>query len=108
MYYPGGSQSARVQFYTSQLAAEPTHVSHYQGLTAQQVHNRNIHRAQNHGRSYPQLVPQTRSPDAEILCRELDGSWTLRTVNTIMNSLQPGHWVQNPEGSIQWIRQAKA
>ena len=108
MYYPGGSQSTRVQFYTSQPAAEPTHFTHYQGLTAHQVNNRNIHRAQNHGRSYLQLVPQTSSPDNVFYCRELDGSWTLRTVNTIMNSLQPGHWAQGPKGAIQWIRQAKA
>lgn len=103
MYYPGGSQSANIQFHLSQPAAEP-----YQGLTSQQVNDRNISRLQSHGGfNQVQLVPQDASPDNEYFCRELDGTWTVRTVNTIMNSLNPGQWAYATTGYPYWIRHAK-
>ncbi|CAF9940178.1 MAG: hypothetical protein ALECFALPRED_008476 [Alectoria fallacina] len=108
MYYPGGSQSAQIQFHSSQLAAEPTNFKYYQGLTSQQVNDRNIYRAQNHGGFNPvQLVPQNASPDNEYFCRELDGTWTVRTVNTIMNSLNPGQWAYATTGYPYWVRHSK-
>ena len=107
MYYPGSSQSAHVQFYVSQPAAEPANVNYYQGLTSQQVHDRNISRAQSHGGSnQPQLVPEQASPDNEYFCREVDGTWTVRTVNTIMNSLTPGQWAYATNGYPYWVRHA--
>ena len=105
MYYPGRAQS-HIQFHSSQPGAEPAIFNHYQGLTAQQVYDRNISRAQQNGVSNPQLVP-TASPDREFYCRELDGSWTMRTVNTIMNSLQPGQWAYSSDGAVYWVRHAK-
>ena len=108
MYYPGGSQSAHIQFHSSQPAAEPANFNYYQGLTSQQVNDRNIYRAQKHGGFNPvQLVPQNASPDNEYFCRELDGTWTVRTVNTIMNSLNPGQWAYATTGYPYWVRHSK-
>lgn len=107
MYYPGGPQSANIQFYTSQPAAEPNNFIHYQGLTANQISDRNISRAQNHGGfNQVQLVPRDASPDNEYLCQELDGSWSTRTVYTIMNSLQPGRWADSGN-QVYWIRHSQ-
>ena len=108
MYYPGGSPSPQIQFYSSQPAAEPANFNTYQGLTAQQVNDRNISRAQNHGGfDQVQLIPQTASPDNQYYCRELDGTWTLRTVDTIMNHLNPGQWAYGAAGHPYWIRHSK-
>lgn len=107
MYYPGGSQSAHIQFYASQPAAEPANFNYHQGLTSQQVNDRNISRAQSYGGfNQPQLIPEHASPDNEYLCRELDGSWTTRTIFTIMNSLKPGQWGYLTNGYPYWIRHA--
>ena len=109
MYYPGGSQSPHIQFHTSQPAAEPANRNIYQGLTSQQVQDRNITRAKNLGGfDQVQLVPQNASPDNEYYCRELDGTYTVRTVNTIMNTLTPGQWAYASTGYPYWIRHAKA
>ena len=108
MYYPGGSQSPQIQFYTSQPAAEPTNINRYQGLTAQQVYDRNVSYAQRNGASISvQPVPKNPSPDDKFFCRELDGSWSPHTATTIMNSKQPGQWVKDPNGKICFIRHAK-
>ena len=108
MYYPGGSQSPQIQFYASQPAAEPTNINHYQGLTAQQVHDRNVSYAQRNGVSIPvQLVPKNPSPKDVFYCRELDGSWSLHTATTIMNTKQPGQWVKQPNSAIYFIRHAE-
>ena len=98
MYYPGGSQSAHIQFHVSQPAAVPTNYNYSQGLNTQ-----------SHGgftQYYP--VPRNASPDDEYFCRELDGTHTLRTINTIMNHLNPGQWAQSPSGELYWHRHAKS
>lgn len=107
MYYPGGSQAPQIQFYTSQPAAEPT-INYYQGLTAQQVYDRNVSYAQRNGASIPvQYVPQNPSPNDKFCCRELDGSWAEHTATTIMNTKQPGHWEKQSNGAVLFIRHAK-
>lgn len=98
MYYPGSSHSAHVRFHSSQPAAEPANFNYHQGLTAQQSHG---------GFNQVQLVPQNASPDNEYYCRELDGTWTVRTVNTIMNSLNPGQWAYATNGYPYWVRLSK-
>ena len=109
MHYPGGPQPSPIQFYSSQPAAEPVNFTPYKGLTSQEVHDRNVARAQNHGGFNPvQLVPQDASPDNQYWCRELDGTWTARTVDTIMNSLNPGQWAYGPSGYPYWVRHAKS
>ena len=108
MHYPGGSQSAPIQFYSSQFAAEPSDINYYRGLTAKQVNDRNLFRAQKHGGfNQAQLVPQDPSSDTEYICRELDGSFTRRTANTIMSSLKPGQWAYSSDGYLYWIRHSQ-
>ena len=108
MHYPGGPQSPQIQFYTSQPAAEPTNINRYQGLTAQQVYDRNAAYAQRNGTSIQvQIVPKNPSPDDLFYCRELDGGWSQHTATTIMNSKQPGQWVKQSNGAIYYIRHAK-
>ena len=108
MYYPGGSQSPQIQFYTSQLAAEPTNINRYQGLTAQQVYDRNVSYAQRNGASIlVQPVPEKPSPDNEFWCHELDGSCNRLTATTIMNTKQPGQWIKDTNGIVRFICHAK-
>lgn len=43
--------------------------------------------------------------DFEVWCRELDGTWTLRTVETITLTLRPGEWKYAAEsGYPYWER----
>lgn len=104
MYYPGQSQSP-VQFYSSQPTAESSSVNYYHGASRAQVESQNVSRAQAHGAyGQYQMVPQNASPDNEFWCRELDGQYTLRTMNTIMQSLQPGDWQRSTSGYPYFVR----
>lgn len=70
-----------------------------------QVSDPKISRAQTHGGfNQLHLVPREVSPDNEYLCKELDGSWSTRTIYTIINSLQPGRWEQGSGRDMYWIR----
>lgn len=46
-----------------------------------------------------QIVPQDPGPNA-FWCRELDGTYTLRTMNTVTHDLQPGEWRNHPDN---WV-----
>lgn len=62
--------------------------------------------AQNTGANDPvQMVPYKAAPGQQFWCRELDGSWTLRTVNETMAELQPGYWDKSQSGHAIFIRQ---
>lgn len=102
MYYPG---QPHIQFCNSQPTAVPSNVNYYHGATKAQVNSQNESRAQAHGAygNY-QMVPQNASPDNEFWCRELDGTYTLRTMNTIMQSLQPGDWQESESGYPYFVR----
>lgn len=55
-----------------------------------------------------QLIPQITAAPQQYYCRELNGSYTLRSTNEIMEKLQPGYWTYaNPGGYPYWVR-AKA
>ncbi len=55
-----------------------------------------------------QLIPQVPVASQEYYCRELDGSYTLRSTNEIMQSLQPGYWTFGKAGGYPyWVRTAK-
>lgn len=106
MYYPGGS--AQVQFYESKPAAEPTNFDYRQGLTTQQVNDRNVSRAHSHGGfDQIQLVPEEASPDNLYYCREVNGAWTEHTINDIVSSLNPGHWARFTNNYPYWVRHPK-
>ena len=51
------------------------------------------------------LYPNEANPRGEFYCLELDGRWTKRTLNTIKNDLNPGHWAYGKSYIPFWIRQ---
>lgn len=53
----------------------------------------------------PAPAPPAPKPQ-QFYCRELDGSYTLRTTTEIMQTLQPGHWTHAPSGYPYWVRTA--
>ena len=108
MHYPGQSH---VQFYTAQPSVEPMNVNHYQAPPGGGS-NARAHRASG-GQGPPkqnpiQMIPQTASPNQQFYCRELDGTYTLQTVNKIMHDLQPGYWKTSSSGFPYWIRTVKS
>ena len=54
-----------------------------------------------------QMVPYKPEPGQQFYCRELDGTYTLRTTNEIMNDLQPGKWERGESGYPFFIREEK-
>lgn len=55
-----------------------------------------------------EIAPKDPKPDQMFWCREVDGSWTLRTVFTIENDLRPGRWqVDAQRGYLVFIRAQK-
>jgi hypothetical protein len=55
-----------------------------------------------------EIAPHDPKPDQMFWCRELDGSWTLRTAFTIENDLRPGRWqVDAQRGFLVFIRAEK-
>ncbi|KAF2753902.1 hypothetical protein EJ05DRAFT_541470 [Pseudovirgaria hyperparasitica] len=54
------------------------------------------------------LQPSDPKPDQMFWCREIDGSWTLRTFFTISEDLKPGKWKMDAaRGSLVFIREEK-
>ena len=109
MQYPGNSPtSPPVQFYTAQVQS-PGGANFYQGRTSTQVNADNQARAHHVGAYNPniQMVPQPASPNDQFWCRELTGHFTLRTMNDIVQSLQPGVWTRAPAGYHYFVRHAK-
>ena len=100
--YNQGQATAQVQL--------PAGANYYQGQTAAQVNANNQARAQKAGayNTNIQMVPQPASPNDEFWCRELTGHYTLRTMNTIMHSLQPGVWAIANSGYPYFVRHAKS
>ena len=110
MQYPGNSPtSPSVQFYSAPVLA-PGGANYYQGQTTAAVNANNQARAHQVGayNTNVQMVPHPASPNDQYWCRELTGHYTLRTVNTIMQSLQPGVWTQAPSGYPYFVRHAKS
>ncbi len=110
MQYPGNSPtSPPVQFYSTQVQS-PAGANYYQGQTSVQVNANNQARAHQVGayNTNIQMVPQPASPNDQFWCRELTGHYTLRTMNTIMQSLQPGVWARASSGYLYFVRHAKS
>ncbi|KAL6722111.1 hypothetical protein ACLMJK_001217 [Lecanora helva] len=109
IHYP---EQPNVQFYAAQPAAEPMNINVYPGPRANGGgDNAQAHHASG-GQAAPaqapiQLVPQTANPNQQLYCRELDGTYTLQTVNKIMHDLQPGYWKKSTSGFPYWVRTAK-
>lgn len=57
----------------------------------------------------PEAKPEppkiTGDPKQEFYCRELDGSWSLRTMSAIVKECQPGFWQSSKSGYPVFYRQ---
>ncbi|EFE39360.1 hypothetical protein TRV_05953 [Trichophyton verrucosum HKI 0517] len=77
------------------------------GPTRAEVDAQNIAVARATGAMRPQsMVPYRPAEGQQWWCREVDGSYTLRTTNDIMENLQPGYWAYSSSGYPYFIRQA--
>lgn len=84
----------------------PDGTSLFLGKTKEQVMWENQQIANNTGANDAvQMVPYKAAAGQQFWCRELDGSWTLRTVNETMTDLQPGYWDKGQSGHAVFIRQ---
>ncbi|KAL9036122.1 MAG: hypothetical protein Q9214_006277 [Letrouitia sp. 1 TL-2023] len=89
--------------YSTAPALEPTKI--WYGATKDEIDQQNAAAARAHA-PVP-LVPANPSPSQQFWCRELDGSYTLRTMNDISTSCQPGVWQQATEtGYPYFVRKA--
>ena len=61
------------------------------------------------GASQPlQFVPEVPTGNTTYYCKELDGTWQIRTTNDIMNNCQPGDWRHHSKtGYPYFVRKAK-
>jgi hypothetical protein len=51
------------------------------------------------------VVPYTAAPnDHQIWCKELDNSYTLRTMKEIQGNLKCGHWQLSSDHEYYWVR----
>jgi hypothetical protein len=101
-HYPGYPYPAQA----SGAQTLPDGTSLFLGKTKEQVMWENQQIASNTGANDPiQMVPYKAAPGQQFWCRELDGSWTLRTVQETMVELQPGYWDKGQSGHAVFIRQ---
>ena len=114
MNYPGGVMAAApgVQYYTSTLTAP----------NANDITNMGAGVAIPPAATATPAAPASNvaqvggfheveapTPQTEYFVRELDGTWTLHSMNKIMQDLQPGTWAYaHQTGRPYWIRQGTA
>ncbi|KKY28435.1 hypothetical protein UCRPC4_g00602 [Phaeomoniella chlamydospora] len=78
------------------------------GKTTAEVLRDNIALAERSGANKPrEFVPYNTKPGQLLWCKELDGSFSLRTTTECMEELQPGSWFQTPEGKPFFVRRSK-
>ncbi|KAF3479547.1 uncharacterized protein GIQ15_06523 [Arthroderma uncinatum] len=79
------------------------------GPTRAEVDAQNLAVARATGAMRPQsMVPYRPAEGQQWWCREIDGSYSLRTTNDIMENLQPGYWAYASSGYPYFIRQVAA
>ncbi|KAK2748505.1 hypothetical protein FQN57_000638 [Myotisia sp. PD_48] len=78
------------------------------GATVAQVNARNAAIAGATGATRPQsMIPYQPAEGQQWWCREVDGSYTLRTTTDIMDNLYPsGRWDYSPAGYPYFVRHA--
>lgn len=93
-------------YYAAAPVPEPVKHNFWYGGTKAEVDAQNAAIAQAGAATKPvQLIPQGGTPSSQYYCREFNGSYTLRTITEIMETLQPGHWQHaNPGGYPYWVR----
>ncbi|MCJ1328937.1 hypothetical protein MMC10_005614 [Thelotrema lepadinum] len=86
-------------------ASVPSGVA-WHGSTKAEVDMQN--RAIHHSHAKPrQLAPYEPATHDQFWCRELDGSYTLRTEMEIQKDVGPGYWQAGKKGIPYYIRQPK-
>jgi hypothetical protein len=118
MQYPPAAQPTA----PAAVAASPSHVYWYGSTEAEVLaQDAAINAAAAHphtatapgyavyaGAAQPtQAVPYEPSGESDVWCRELDGSYTLRSWTECMKDLQPGHWVTGVAGYPYFVREKK-
>ncbi|KAL8699474.1 MAG: hypothetical protein Q9201_005984 [Fulgogasparrea decipioides] len=90
-------------YYAGQPIPEPAKV--WVGSTKAQVDAQNAALAQGVGAyQQMQLAPANPTASQQFYCRELDGTYTLRTVTDIETSCQPGSWQTAVSGYPYFVR----
>ncbi|KAI4251704.1 MAG: hypothetical protein LQ352_004692 [Teloschistes flavicans] len=94
-------------YYVGHPIPEPAHI--WLGSTKAQVDAQNATLAKDVGAYQPiQLVPASATAAQQFYCRELDGSYTLRTTTDIETSCQPGVWQTAKSGYPYFVRSKPA
>ncbi|KAI4115617.1 MAG: hypothetical protein LQ338_007831 [Usnochroma carphineum] len=94
-------------YYAGQPQPEPTKI--WYGSTKAEVDAQNAALAQSAGAYKPiELVPANPTAGQQFYCRELDGTYTLRTMTDIETSCQPGSWHRASTGYPYFIRSKAA
>lgn len=104
--YQAQPQPPAQLYYAAAPVPEPVKHNFWYGGTKAEVDAQNAAIAQTSGATKPvQLIPQGGTASSQYYCRELNGSYTLRTTTEIMETLQPGYWqYANPGGYPYWVR----
>ncbi|KAL1959435.1 hypothetical protein VTO42DRAFT_2238 [Malbranchea cinnamomea] len=74
----------------------------YRGATRAEIENGN-----NNGRVQAAIMngaPQNARQGDQFFVRELDGTYSLRTIQDIVENLRPGQWFQSREGYPYFVR----
>ncbi|KAL8712374.1 MAG: hypothetical protein Q9225_006951 [Loekoesia sp. 1 TL-2023] len=92
-------------YYAGQPQPEPTRI--WYGSTKAEVDAQNAALAHSVGAYKPiEFVPANPTASQQFYCRELDGTYTLRTMTDIETSCQPGSWHKAQTGFPYFIRKA--
>ena len=77
----------------------------WQGKSKAEVARQNVIVAGNVGANdKSDVLPPKGSNAKQFWCRELDGAYTLRSLLTIEEALQPGHWAVAKAGHPYFVR----
>ncbi|KAI9841132.1 MAG: hypothetical protein M1837_000976 [Sclerophora amabilis] len=78
----------------------------YQGKTRAQVEAQNHARflAATHNRPTPQLAPVGATNSQHWYVKELNGTFTWKSTNTILQTCMPGEWVKYPGRDLCFVR----
>ncbi|KAL8986814.1 MAG: hypothetical protein Q9177_003924 [Variospora cf. flavescens] len=94
-------------YYAGHPQPEPTRI--WYGSTKAEVDAQNAALAPSVGAYKPmELVPANPTAGQQFYCRELDGTYTLRTMTDIETACQPGAWHKASSGYPYFIRNKAA
>ena len=103
------AQAAMAAAANASLAAMPQGPNYYVGGGMTDYAMQQAYLVTNMGLPKPpvtQLAPYKPADGQQFWCKEVDGSWTLRTHSDIINGdVSPGHWERHhTSGYYYWVR----